>query len=115
MKLKDSPIRNKSFDFAIDIVKFSKVLKSKEEFELAKQLIRSGTSIGANIREAQRGFSRKDFIHKLNISLKEADETLYWLELIHASIGIDTKELKDNCEELIRILVSILKSSTQNS
>ncbi|MDX1446016.1 four helix bundle protein [Lishizhenia sp.] len=115
MKINESPIRSKSFDFAVDIVKFSKVLKANEEFELAKQLIRSGTSVGANIREAQRGFSSKDFIHKMSISLKEADESLYWLELIEVSLKIDTKELKDKCEELIRILVAIIKTSTHNS
>lgn len=115
MKLNDSPIRSKSFDFAVDIVRFSKVLKSNQEFELANQLIRSGTSVGANIREAQRGFSSKDFIHKMSISLKEADESLYWLELIEVSLNIDTKELKDKCEELIRILVAIIKTSSHNS
>lgn len=110
-KLDESPIRIKSFQFACDIVEFSRILKEKKEFELASQLLKSGTSIGANVREAQRGVSTKDFRNKFGIALKEADETKYWLELIEATSNIKTNNLNAKCEELIRILVSIIKNS----
>ena len=74
---KNNPIVDKSFYFGCDIVLFSRILKEKKEFEIAHQLITSGTSIGANIRESQRGVSTKDFKNKLGIALKEADETSY--------------------------------------
>ena len=81
-KLNESPIRIKSFQFACEIVTYCKSLKEDKHFEIASQLIRSGTSIGANVREAQRGVSKKDFKNKLGTALKEADETKYWLEII---------------------------------
>ncbi len=80
--LSTSPIRIKSFEFACDIVNFAKILKEKREYEIASQLLKSGTSMGANVREAQRGVSTKDFKNKFGIALKEADETEYWLQLI---------------------------------
>ena len=109
--LKNSPIRIKSFEFAVKIVEFARLLKEDKEFELAKQLIRSGTSIGANVREAQRGVSTKDFKNKFGIALKEADETAYWLDLIEATCREVPDNLKEKCDELIRILVSIIKNS----
>ena len=109
--MEESPIRIKSFQFACDIVGFTRLLKEKKEFELASQLLKSGTSIGANVREAQRGVSTKDFKNKFGIALKEADETKYWLELIEATSDLQTDNLKAKCEELIRILVSIIKNS----
>ncbi|HEA28988.1 MAG TPA: four helix bundle protein [Leeuwenhoekiella sp.] len=109
--ISDSPIRSKSFQFACNIVTYTKTLKDKKEYEIASQLLKSGTSVGANVREAQRGVSRKDFKNKLGIALKEADETLYWLELIDATIEKTPESLSANCEELIRILVSILKNT----
>ena len=110
-KLDKSPIRNKSFLFACDIVTYSKTLREKKEFEVASQLLKSGTSIGANVREAQRGVSTKDFKNKFGIALKEADETLYWLEVINTSMEPVPNELIKKCDELIRILVSIIKNS----
>ena len=110
-KLENSPIRIKSFQFACDIVFFTRLLKKQNEFELASQLLRSGTSIGANVREAQRGVSTKDFKNKFGIALKEADETKYWLELIEATSDNDCKNLIVKCEELMKILVSIIKNS----
>ncbi|WP_394747954.1 four helix bundle protein [Spongiimicrobium salis] len=110
-KLDDSPIRKKSFLFACEIVTYSRSLRDKKEFEIASQLLKSGTSIGANVREAQRGVSTKDFKNKLGIALKEADETLYWLEVIDTSIEPVSRELIKKCDELIRILVAILKNS----
>jgi len=110
-KLNESPIRIKSFHFACEIVNYSKVLKENKHFEIASQLIRSGTSVGANIREAQRGVSKKDFKNKLGIALKEADETKYWLEILEATGREVPNEMKNKCEELIRILVAIIKNS----
>ncbi|WP_298515480.1 four helix bundle protein [uncultured Kordia sp.] len=111
MSLEDSPIRKKSFEFACNIVKYCDQLKAKKDYELASQLLRSGTSIGANTREAQRGVSKKDFKHKFGIALKEADETKYWLEILEATGREVPKEMMNKCEELIRILVAIVKNS----
>jgi four helix bundle protein len=85
----------------------------KKEFVLSKQLLRSGTSIGANISEAIRGQSSKDFIHKLQISRKETNETLYWLKLLEATAFLKTTqstELIHSCKELLKILTSIIKT-----
>ncbi|MFD2517405.1 four helix bundle protein [Salinimicrobium flavum] len=110
-KLENSPIRIKSFQFACDIVLFTRSLKKQNEFELASQLLKSGTSIGANVREAQRGVSTKDFKNKFGIALKEADETKYWLELIEATSNNDCRILIAKCDELMKIMVSIIKNS----
>jgi len=110
-KLDESPIRVKSFQFACEIVLYCDILKESKDFELASQLIRSGTSIGANTREAQRGVSKKDFKNKFGIALKEADETKFWLEILEATGRKVPGELNNKCEELIRILVSIIKNS----
>ena len=89
-----SILKDKSFLFAIRIVKLYQHLKiNSNEYVLSKQLLRSGTSIGANTREAFNGESTKDFIHKLSIALKEADETMYWLELLQAASFIKKKNL----------------------
>lgn len=109
--MKDSPIRTKSFDFAVEIIRFCDILKANNDFELASQLLKSGTSIGANTREAQRGVSKKDFKNKFGIALKEADETMYWLELLNVTRGNVPHDLIEKCDELIRILVSITKNS----
>jgi len=107
-------IQAKSFKFAVEIIETYKIICSeKKEFILSKQLLRSGTSIGANISEAQYGQSTKDFIHKLQISRKEASETLYWLRLLEATdyLSIDkSKIMKENCVELLKIMTSIIKS-----
>ncbi len=104
----------KSKAFALRIIKLYKFLCSeKSEFIISKQILRSGTSIGANIREAVRGQSKADFYSKLNISLKEADETAYWLELLFESEYIDKQSFDSiyyDCEEIIRLLVSITKT-----
>ncbi len=111
MGLNESPIRIKSFQFACDIVFYCDKLKENKDFELASQLLKSGTSIGANTREAQRGVSKKDFKNKFGIALKEADETIYWLEILEATRREVPKDMKNKCEELIRILVAIIKNS----
>ncbi|WP_430908588.1 four helix bundle protein [Maribacter sp. 2-571] len=110
-KLNDSPIRIKSFQFACEVVLYCDYLKENKDFELASQLLKSGTSIGANTREAQRGVSKKDFKNKFGIALKEADETKYWLEILSATGRQVPKDIMDRCEELIRILVAIIKNS----
>jgi four helix bundle protein len=112
--MKENIIQDKSFDFAVSIVETYKYLAfEKKEFVLSKQLLRSGTSIGANISEAIRGQSAKDFIHKLQISRKETNETLYWLKLLektkYLKSDVSTK-LIQACEELLKILTSIIKT-----
>ena len=107
-------VADKSKAFALRIVKLYVHLKDeRHEFVLCKQLLRSGTSIGANVREALRGQSRPDFFAKLNIALKEADETEYWLELLHESGYLEDKSFESiytDCDELIKLLVSITKT-----
>jgi four helix bundle protein len=98
---KDSIVYCKSFNFAVRVVKLSKWLgEEKKEYILAKQILRSGTSIGANIREALDGQSKKDFIAKLYISLKEAAETEYWLELLKATDYIDQETFESLVNDL---------------
>ena len=108
-------IRQKTLDFAVRIVSFYKYLcTDKKEFVLSKQILRSGTSIGANVREAIRGQSDADFGAKMNIALKEASETEYWLELMQESeyISFDEGEVMlAYCRELLRILMAIVKTS----
>lgn len=110
-KLSESPIRIKSFQFACAVVLYCDELKKNKDYELASQLLRSGTSIGANTREAQRGVSTKDFKNKFGIALKEADETIYWLEILEATGRQVPNDMTNKCEELIRILVAIIKNS----
>ena len=109
----------KSFNFAVRIVNLCQYLEeSKRAYVLSKQLIRSGTSIGANIAEAQQAQSRADFIVKLSISLKEASETDYWLRLLHATQMLSDEEFISiirDCRELEKILTAIIKSSKQGS
>lgn len=104
-------VQDKSFIFAQLIIRFCLNLKDQKHYELSSQLIRSGTSIGANIREAQRAESKKDFKHKLRIALKEADESKYWLELIHSEITTVDKALFELNEELVKLLVTIIKNT----
>ena len=110
-------IVDKSFQFAIRIVKLNRYLRTKQkEHVLSKQLLRAGTSIGANIAEAQQAQSRADFISKIAISLKETSETKYWIRLLNATDYLKDKEAESiltDCIEIEKILVSILKSSKQ--
>ncbi|NRR93252.1 four helix bundle protein [Winogradskyella undariae] len=112
--MRESILRNKSYDFALKIVELYKSLTSeKREFILSKQLMRSGTSIGANIREAEFAQSNKDFIHKMSIALKEANETDYWLSILKDSNYIPNDSfdtLYNKNQELIRMLVSTIKT-----
>jgi len=120
MSEKTNPLKDKSFAFAIRCINLYKYLvDSKREFVLSKQLLRSGTSVGANIREAQNAQSKPDFIHKLSISQKECDETLYWLELLKATDFISESEFQSiysEATELLKMLRSaIITSKKSNS
>ncbi|MBR3111744.1 MAG: four helix bundle protein [Prevotella sp.] len=110
----DNIIQDLSFSFALRVVKFYKHLtENKKVYVLSKQILRSGTSIGANVRESIHAQSSADFINKLSIALKEADETEYWLELLNASDIIDDVEFKsmsDDVKQIIGTLVKIIKS-----
>ena len=107
-------IEETSFRLAIRIVNLRKYLvEAKREFVLSKQLLRSGTSIGANVAEAKQAQSRSDFISKLSIALKEATETKYWIRLLYATEYLTQEEyssIYDDCTEVEKLLVSILKS-----
>ena len=113
--MKDNIVKDKSFAFALRVVKLAKVLQEeKREFVLSKQVLRSGTAFGALVREAEHAESKPDFAHKMNIALKEANETLYWLDLLHQSgyvVDRDFESLRDDSEELVKLLVSIVKTT----
>lgn len=119
MRLTGNIVVDKSKFFAVRIIRLYQFLqKEKTEFVLSKQLLRSGTSIGANIKEGIRGQSVKDFRSKLAIALKEASETEYWLELLSEANYIDAKQyesLDKDCVELIKILTAILNTSEKNT
>ena len=111
---KKNVIKEKSFEFAKEIVYLYKVLAEKREYVLSKQLLRSGTSIGANIREAEHAQSKADFIHKLSISLKEANETEYWLDVLFETRYLTIEEfqnVKNKNTEILKILTSIINTS----
>ncbi len=110
-------IKEKSFDFALRIISLYQVLKENNEYVLSKQLLRSGTSIGANVEEASAASSKKDFINKMAIASKEARETIYWLKLLQRSnlVKYDFTSIMKDIEEIIRILTAIVKSSSDNS
>jgi hypothetical protein len=107
----NNPVLEKSFSFALQVLDVVKELNEIRQFVLANQVCRSGTSIGANIREAQRAQSKADFIHKMNIALKEAEETEYWFMLIDRKVLKIPNKLIRELDELIRLLVAIIKSA----
>lgn len=114
--MKDSPLMQKSKAFALEIIRECNQLKQqKRESVLINQLLRSGTSIGANIREAFYAHSRADFASKLQISLKECSETEYWLELLLESGYSNNRELLDHCVEIKRILISSINTVKSKS
>lgn len=117
VKKSDSIVGQKAYDFAILIIQIYKELSSeKREFVLSKQLLRSGTSIGANINEAISSESKKDFVHKLSIALKESRETSYWLRLLSDSAFIENDKFiiaSDNCNQLIKLLNSIILTTKE--
>jgi len=111
----ENVVVEKSFEFAVRIVKLCRYLRNeKKENEIASQLLRSGTSIGANIKEAQEGQSKNDFVSKMNIALKEASETEYWLKLLYKTGDLTEQQyesIKTECKELLKLLTAIIKSS----
>lgn len=111
---KKNVIVTKSLEFALEIVKFSEILEDAKKYVIARQILKSGTSIGANVHEAQNSESKADFIHKIKIAAKEADETDYWLALCKLSETYPYDErLHKNLIELIKILSKIISTSKQ--
>lgn len=113
---KENVILEKSFQFALEIVQLYSKLVKQNEYVLSKQLLRSGTSIGANVEEAIAAASKKDFKHKMTIAFKEARETRYWLRLLEESqiVKLDFKAHIENSTEIIKILTAIVKTSSVN-
>ena len=111
-------VKNKSFAFALRVVKlYQYLVEQKKEYVLSKQLLRSGTAVGALIREAEQAESKADFIHKMAIAQKEANETDYWLELLYQSSLLDEKQYNsiiNDCSEICKMLASILITSKKN-
>ncbi len=112
---KDNLIKDKTFSFALLVIELYKICKSQNEFVISKQLLRSGTSIGANVQEAIAGFSEKDFLHKMSIARKEARETQYWIELLSQSKMVQFDEIlyKNEIQSIVNILTSIVKTVQQ--
>src|ERR1700741_2646451 len=104
---KENIIVNLTFSFALEIISYTEILEEKRKYVLARQLLKSGTSIGANVREAQNAESKADFIHKMKIALKETDETIYWLSLLKRSEGYP------NCDGLLEKISIIDKVLTK--
>ena len=113
----DNAIQNKSFSFAIRIINLCKFLqKEKQDYILYKQFLRCGTSIGANVAESQQAQSRADFISKMNIALKEAYETNYWLRLLHETHYLPDEAFRSiitDCHEIEKLLISIIKTAKE--
>lgn len=116
--MKENVVKDKSFAFALRIVKLYQFLsEQKREFVLSKQLLRSGTAIGALVREAEQAESRADFVHKMSIALKEANESEYWIELLYRGGYLDAEGYQSiigDVQELLRLLISIVKSTKTN-
>ena len=113
--MKENIVLDKSFAFAVKTIEIYKYLtREKKEYVLSKQLLRSGTSIGANINEATAAQSKKDFISKMAIASKECRETLYWIRLLNKTSYLNNIKYKQECEELVRLLTAIVKSAQKN-
>ncbi len=113
--MKANVVKDKSLAFALRVVKLTKYLRGeKKEFVISKKVLRSGTAIGALVREAEHAESKADFVHKMAIGLKEANETLYWLDLLHQSEYIadqSFESIRTDSEELVKLMASIVKTS----
>ena len=111
---KDNLIQQKSFDFSLMIIELYKKLVEENEYIISKQLLRSATSIGANVEESLAGQSKKDFLHKMSIASKEARETKYWLKLLDKSqiVKFDYKDYLDEIESIINIISKIVKTTS---
>jgi len=116
--MKENVLKTKSYAFSLKIILlYKEMVARKKEYVLSKQLLKSGTSIGANIEEADRAQSKKDFIAKMQISLKESSETQYWLRLLRDSDFIEqstAKVLIEECMDLSNILTAVLKTAKKN-
>lgn len=114
--MKENPILDRSMEFALIIIElYKRLVSEKKEYIMSKQLLRSATSTGANLKEAEFAISKKEFIAKAQISLKEAAETEYWLELLHKSGYLEEKDCPmDKINSIIRVLTSIIKKSKEN-
>ncbi len=116
--MKENIIKQKSFEFAISVVKLYRFLcKNKQEYVLSKQLLRSGTSVGAMVREAEHAESKTDFKHKLCIAQKEINESIYWLELLKETgylTGIQFEDMGKEATEVLKLLTSIIKTTKSN-
>ena len=116
--MNDNIIENKSFQFAIRMVNLYKHLTlEKKEYIMSKQLLRCGTSVGANVAEGERGQTKADFYYKMSIALKEANETYYWLRLLHETNYLSEKEfvsLETDLKEIIALLIAICKTTQEN-
>lgn len=109
---KDNLIIKLTLEFALNIIGFAELLEDNKKFVIARQLLKSGTSIGANVREAQNAESKSDFVHKMKIAAKEADETEYWLTLCELSPNYPKEEqLKTKLQSIINVLSKIISSS----
>ena len=113
--MRESVAKNKSFAFAVRVVKlYTHLCETKKEFVMSKQCLRSGTAVGAMVRESEYAQSTADFIHKWTIGIKEANESLYWLELLHETKYIDSasfESMKADAEELLKIMTAGIKTA----
>jgi four helix bundle protein len=116
--MRENVVKKKSFAFAVRVVKLYQYLcEQKKEFVLSKQLLRSGTSVGAMLREAEHAESKNDFVHKMAIAQKELNETIYWLELLKETAYLTTLEfetINSDAVEVIKLITSIIKSTKAN-
>ncbi len=116
--MRENIVKSKSFGFAIKTVNLYKYLcNEKKEFVLSKQLLRSGTAVGALVREAEHAESRADFIHKMAIAQKECNESIYWIELLKETLYIDNQkfeEINTDAVEILKLITSIIKSTKRN-
>jgi four helix bundle protein len=117
-EMKENVLKKKSFDFALRIVKMYKYLQDeKKEFIMSKQLMRSGTSVGAMVREAEFGESKTDFVHKMAIAQKEINESIYWLELLNASDYLTNQQFESinaDAVEIIKLITASIKTAKSN-
>lgn len=111
--MKANPLLDRSFDFAVQIVHLCRNLSAKKEYIISRQLLKSGTSVGANIEEAMAAASKRDFAYRMSVACRECRETRYWLRLIHATsmLEVDLHATIDESTELIKILTKIVKTS----
>ena len=116
LSVKENIIKEKSFEFALEIIKLYKLLRQKKEYVISKQLLRSGTSVGANVVESEAAQSRKDFLSKMSIASKEARETEYWLNLLNQSdlVDINLQKYLDEIYSIINILTKIVKTTSKS-